>query len=247
MANKNDYNPEDLDYLNYIFDLWSNFQVYVNNNNILKHWSVDQYEDFIKMYNKVYDEMERLKVDIPMAFERDTKQRLHEYLTLILEYIATLRHRAISFRAKAQGNARYGLLADRQYRKANLQTIMKIDKIGWGLCKYRDELAEWLKYVDTLMSACSFITREDATDFIEILKTYSVSGKDEALKEFRKFVKRLVARDDDLYYCGLKISFFIGVLNSNGVIDKSETEKMRNDYAKAIRKLILKNRKPEQN
>lgn len=242
MANKQYRESKDLDYLNYLLDLWSNFQVYTNRYNILKHWSIDEYEEFIKMYNKVYNEMEALKKDIPKNFGKDTREQLQEYVSLILEYIAKLRHRAISFRAKAQGTAKYGLLADRKHRKENLQTILKIDQLSHQLINYRDKLEESLKYINYLTSDATNlieIDREDVADFVQVLNVYLDTGKDKALAEFEKMAKKIITRNE--YSISIrKISFLTGALNANGIIDETEMENMSREYTSYIRKLMLK-------
>ena len=82
------------------------------------------------------------------------------------------------------------------------------------------------------------INMEDAIKFVEILHLYSVLGKDDTLIAFDEFVDNIVKKYEVIPSVA-KVSFFMSVLNANGVITQNELDCMKENFTNEIIKTII--------
>lgn len=80
----------------------------------------------------------------------------------------------------------------------------------------------------------NMIDEEDAKSFMKVLRVYVTRGKDESLKEFEKLAVKLKEKYGALNSVS-KVSFFIGSLNANRIIDKESVRPMTIEYMNKIR------------
>ena len=80
----------------------------------------------------------------------------------------------------------------------------------------------------------NMIDEEDAKSFMKVLRVYVTRGKDESLKEFEKLAVKLEEKYGALNSVS-KVSFFIGSLNANRIIDKESVRPMTIEYMNKIR------------
>lgn len=82
------------------------------------------------------------------------------------------------------------------------------------------------------------ITRDDAKEFIKVIREYSMNGKDSALKEFKKISQYLIEKNGAIKAL-TQISFLLGVMNAYEIISKSEMEQLSKEYQEYIMNLLL--------
>ena len=83
------------------------------------------------------------------------------------------------------------------------------------------------------------ITRDDAKEFIKVIREYSMNGKDSALKELKKISQYLIEKNGAIKAL-TQISFLLGVMNAYEIISKSEMEQLSKEYQEYIMNLLLK-------
>lgn len=96
---------------------------------------------------------------------------------------------------------------------------------------------EEINYARTiLLDSKGIVNDEDVNDFIYILHTYLIAGKEKTLSDFEKFKDKLI----DTYesHSVAKISFFLGVLNANHIISEDEMTNLTDKYTSEIIKNI---------
>lgn len=94
-----------------------------------------------------------------------------------------------------------------------------------------------IKYI--VSNSKGMIEEIDAKDFIEVLHTYTMFGKDEAIKNFENIAEIIINRSDPIK-CISKISFLTGILNSNGIINVDEMNYLCEKYQNEILEIIMK-------
>ena len=99
--------------------------------------------------------------------------------------------------------------------------------------KNSNEVEEIFDEVDFLVQGSNGIVNETMViDFLKILKTNPNFNKNRILNDFNSFAKKLM--DADLSYSIVPISFFLGVLNANGIITEKEMGLEGNKYQEII-------------
>ena len=107
----------------------------------------------------------------------------------------------------------------------------------------KNEEEEYKNYMSYLLeNSNGIIDLEDAYDFMKVLHAYSTDGKDVALKEFDLLFEKIIGSSDPAMTI-LKISFLLGVLNSNEIIDVNEMNKLGDKYQNECLNLIMKDKK----
>ena len=100
-------------------------------------------------------------------------------------------------------------------------------------------LPEEKEYANVITnSSKGIITSDDANEFVKVLHTYSFYGKESALNEFKNLGQYLIDKNGAIKALS-QISFLLGVMNSNQIIDQAEMEKMSKDYQAKIMKLLM--------
>lgn len=74
---------------------------------------------------------------------------------------------------------------------------------------------------------------EDARKFADILFLYSVYGKSDTLVAFDGFIDDIVKKHGAIFSVTI-VSYFMGILNSNGVITQNELDSMRKKFTNDI-------------
>jgi hypothetical protein len=107
----------------------------------------------------------------------------------------------------------------------------------------KNEEEEYKNYMLYLLeNSNGMIDLEDAYDFMKVLHVYSKDGKDVALKEFDLLFKKIIESSNPAITIS-KISFLLGVLNSNEIIDVNEMNKLADKYQNECLNLIMKDKK----
>lgn len=84
------------------------------------------------------------------------------------------------------------------------------------------------------------INLEDAMKFVDVLLLYPVYGKDDTLDAFDDFIDNIIKKYGAIHSISI-VSFFMGALNSNGVISKNELENMRKNFTNELIKNNFQN------
>jgi len=101
---------------------------------------------------------------------------------------------------------------------------------------------EELDYINTMVSGSNgMIDESDAKDLMKVLKLYAISGKEKVLEEFEVVAKKIINRSGAIMSIS-KISFLLGVLNSNGVIDVNEMNRLSEKYQNECLNLMMKDK-----
>ena len=101
--------------------------------------------------------------------------------------------------------------------------------------------AEIEEYVTNIVQqSFGMVDRNDATEFVKILVSYPSNGKERLLKAFDEFVDDLVEKQGPTQAL-VSGSFFMGVLNVNGIISKVELEKMTSSFEQAMLNMVSEN------
>ena len=99
---------------------------------------------------------------------------------------------------------------------------------------------EYVQDVKNLIASSNgIIEKTEAEEFMQVICTYITFGKDECLKRFDFFASKLINQEPVIAM--MKVSFFNGALNANGVLDEVEMTKNGDYYQKIIMDKILKN------
>ena len=115
-------------------------------------------------------------------------------------------------------------------RKDNIQTPI-------------EELSqEEINYSKTIVANSNgMIDQNDADDFIQILHSYRLVGKDITLENFENLKNKIIERSGPILSI-TKISFLLGVLNSNGIINENEMNVLGDKYQEEIMKIMMNNK-----
>lgn len=96
------------------------------------------------------------------------------------------------------------------------------------------------KYMESLIEKSPIqLSQEDAEEIIKVIYHYNDYGKDEALIKFDSVAKKIIDRESESFNAIMKISYLSGVLYSNGVLTKEESD----DFGKKYIPIIMKNMK----
>ena len=90
---------------------------------------------------------------------------------------------------------------------------------------------EMREYAAYIKDNCKMIVLPNEETYLfvdEVINTYGKNGKQEALVAFDRFQKRLQADDPTMGF--LKISFYAGVMNSNGIITEDEMNTLSSSF-----------------
>ena len=85
------------------------------------------------------------------------------------------------------------------------------------------------------------IDESDAKDLMKVLKLYAILGKEKVLEEFEVVAKKIINRSGAIMSIS-KISFLLGVLNSNGVVDVNEMNRLSEKYQNECLNLMMKDK-----
>jgi len=100
---------------------------------------------------------------------------------------------------------------------------------------------EDLEYIDYILkNSMGMINKEDATDFMVVLHTYTDLGKEKALEEFDSVVNKIIKRSDPVMVIS-SVSYLLGILNSNQVINEEEMNCLGDKYEAIALDLMMKN------
>ena len=100
---------------------------------------------------------------------------------------------------------------------------------------------EDLEYIDYILkNSMGMINKEDATDFMDVLHTCTDFGKEKALEEFDSVVNKIIKRSDPVMVIS-SVSYLLGILNSNQVINKKEVNCLGDKYEAIAFDLMMKN------
>lgn len=101
--------------------------------------------------------------------------------------------------------------------------------------KEKEEYAKQL-----VQQSNGMITVEDAKQFVDILLIYSAYGKKDALDAFDVFVDNIVEKYGAIPSITI-VSFFMGALNTNGVITQTELDNMSKNFTNELIKNSFQN------
>ncbi len=97
------------------------------------------------------------------------------------------------------------------------------------------------EYTKVIMRS-GMIDQDEANDFIQILHIYVTEGKDKTLENFEILKDKIIEKSGAIESIK-KISFLLGLLNSNGIIDEYEMNNLRDSYQRELMAIIMKNNK----
>lgn len=107
--------------------------------------------------------------------------------------------------------------------------------------KRKDNLTEANKYInDMIEKSNGMIDVNDAKDFMNVLQMYALTGKSKTLEAFDLLAKKIIQRTGPVMSVS-KISFFLGVLKSNGIISEEEMKNMSGQYQNIALNLMMNN------
>ncbi len=111
-------------------------------------------------------------------------------------------------------------------------------------CYEDEEIENYAQYI--IDKAIISVEYKDALDFSKLLHQYFVVGKEETLNRFYDFMKRFFEPFGGISpAAGIEISYFVGLLNANGVISSEELDEMTSEINASIKESITKLYKKE--
>ena len=111
-----------------------------------------------------------------------------------------------------------------------------------GIFSHIKAVKEEVEYINTIVASSNGIIEEvEAQEFMKALKLYPRNGKEKSLAEFDVTAKRIIDRSGPIKSIS-KISFLLGVLKSNGVIDVNEMNKLSEKYQNECLNLMMNNK-----
>ena len=100
-----------------------------------------------------------------------------------------------------------------------------------------DQSTEEKEYIKYLVENSKGILNEElSVKFMKVLKSYNEKGKQGAILEFDDLANKLI--EEDKIKAVAKISFLLGVMNSNQIIDEEEMNRFSKDYQNKILNMI---------
>lgn len=104
--------------------------------------------------------------------------------------------------------------------------------------EFNMEESNYIEYI--LTSSNNIIDVEDAEEFINVLRVYSQQGKTKAIDEFDFWAQKITERND-IAKSTAKVSFLLGVLNANNIIDENEMSIMKKQFIQEMKEQLMKN------
>lgn len=90
------------------------------------------------------------------------------------------------------------------------------------------------QYIEELVDKSNgVISDDDAKDFVHILTKFQGHNKEKIIDDFDDFIGSIVDKYGEIQSLA-KVTFFIGVLNANGIISESEMNNMRDNFTRII-------------
>lgn len=121
------------------------------------------------------------------------------------------------------------------------ETLLLMQKINSGTIvndksfEYTKEEQKYANYI--VENSRGMVSDKDAKEFIKIIRSYAEEGKEKALERFDLLIEGLIS-SGDLFKATSQMSFYSGLLNSNGIISDKEMETLLQKYQGKILSLI---------
>lgn len=103
--------------------------------------------------------------------------------------------------------------------------------------EFNMEESNYIEYI--LTSSNNIIDVEDAEEFINVLRAYSQQGKTKAIDEF-DFLAQKITERNDISKSTAKVSFLLGVLNANNIIDENEMSIMKKQFIQEMQEQLMR-------
>lgn len=95
-------------------------------------------------------------------------------------------------------------------------------------------------YINVMMNnSKGIVDRIEAEEFMNVLKIFNSKGKNDALNEFDVFIKKSTQRKGPIKSISIR-SFFLGVMNSNGIINEKEMNDLGKKYQDELLDMMMK-------
>lgn len=108
---------------------------------------------------------------------------------------------------------------------------------------YQNLNEEEKKYIDSLVKQSeNWIDHDDAETFIRIIRLRIIFGKDEVLTLYNRFSDSIKEKYGPVKAV-FRLSYFLGALESAGIINSEETKSINNEYTRILQKEIIENEK----
>ena len=179
-------------------------------------------EEFNKVYN-LFNEMQKC----------NTKMELDKngYYNTATDIITKFDKIAPYEKFGGGNELEYSFLMDEIHKNKN--TIDIREQINDTL------LPEEIEYANVIAdSSKGMIMVEDANEFIKVLHTYSVNGKENALNEFKSLSEYLINKNGEIKALS-QVSYLLGVMNANQIITQDEMNNLSKEYQDTIMKLLM--------
>ena len=99
------------------------------------------------------------------------------------------------------------------------------------------EELNYIEYILTFLNNIIYV--EDAEEFINVLRAYSQQGKTKAIDEF-DFLAQKITERNDIAKSTAKVSFLLGVLNANNIIDENEMSIMKKQFIQEMQEQLMR-------
>lgn len=178
-------------------------------------------EEFNQVYN-LFNELQKCNTKI----ELDKEGYYNTAVDIITKF-----DKIAPYEKYGGGNElEYSFLMDEIHRNKNTRDIRE---------QIKDTLLpEEIEYANVIAdSSKGMITKEDANEFIKVLHTYSVNGKENALNEFKSLSQYLINKNGEIKALS-QVSYLLGVMNANQIITQDEMEQLSKEYQDIIMKLL---------
>lgn len=180
-------------------------------------------EEFNQIYN-LFHELQKCKTKIEMDKE--------EYYNTVADIITKFDKIAPYEKYGGGNELEYSFLMDEIHKNTSNKTDIRE--------QMKDTLlSEEIEYANVVAdSSKGIITRDDANEFIKVLHTYSLYGKEDAINEFENISQYLINNNGAIKALS-QISYLLGVMNANQIINQAEMEKLSQEYQDTIMKLLM--------
>ena len=179
-------------------------------------------EEFDQIY-KLFNELQKCKTKIEMDKE--------EYYNTSVDIIKKFDKIAPYEKYGGGNELEYSFLMDEIHKKTDNNVDIRE--------QMKDTLLpEEIEYANVVAdSSKGIITRDDANEFIKVMHTYSLYGKEEAINEFENISQYLINNNGAIKSLS-QISYLLGVMNANHIITQSEMEILSKEFQDKIMKLL---------
>lgn len=163
----------------------------------------------------------------------------------VYEYLETAKKIILQFDAIAPyekyggGNeVEYSFMLEDMRKEASQQNTIYATKTKDIFLTEEDQ-----EYIDLIVKeSTGNINQEDAKDFIKILYSSMNYGKSEALMDFDNLYDKFVAKYN-YYNVMIKVYFLSGLLYSNNILTKEESDEISKKYSDRVKELMMKSEK----